>query len=111
MDTVCGTPTEFCRANSCRMLSTAVRFFDLPQMIYTFFTASTHRFEILTEALKFADCKVNVTKVVSSTRWSCRTDASKAFVQGYVHILDVLKKITDDPDVMEEARCKASGLY
>ena len=42
--------------------------------------------------------------------WSCRADASKAPLQDYFHIRDVLANIADDPDEMPKVRCEANGL-
>ena len=59
----------------------AVSFFDILECVYVFFTASTHRYEVLSNALKSADRSDCVPKRINTTRWSCRADASKAFVQ------------------------------
>ena len=64
----------------------AVSFFDILECVYVFFTASTHRYEVLSNAHKSADRSVCVPKRINSTRWSCRSDASKPFVQGYTEI-------------------------
>ena len=52
-----------------------------------------------------------VPKRISSTRWSCRADATKALVNGYSQIRDVLHKIVNDKFNLAEVRCKAQGLH
>jgi len=89
----------------------AVAFFALLEDIYVFFTASTRRYEILTESLKLYDSHVCVPKRISTTRWSCRADATKALMQGYTHIVRALERISDDHDEMAEVRRKARGLH
>ena len=50
----------------------AVSFFGFVQTLYTFFSASTHRWSILKENL---GTKGLVVKSLSDTRWSARADA------------------------------------
>lgn len=50
----------------------AVRFFAAVQELYNFFSASTHRWNILTSQLKYT------LKNLSQTRWSARHDACKS---------------------------------
>ena len=82
----------------------AVAFFDFLEAIYAF-TASTHRYEILTGSLKTVESgRVTVPKRVSTTRWSCRSDAVNAFVQGYNPIREALAKIAREENEMSKAR-------
>ena len=67
-----------------------VSFFDILECVYVFFTASTLRYEVLGNAHKSADRSVCVHKRIDGTRWSCRADASKTFVQGYTKINNAL---------------------
>ena len=69
----------------------AVSFFDILECVYVFFAASTHRYEVLSNAIKSADISVCVPK---------RADASKAFVQGYPEIKNVLAEFADNPNRM-----------
>ena len=90
----------------------AVAFFDFLEAIYVYFTASTHRYEILTDSLKTVKSgPVSVPKRVSTTRWSCRSEAVKALVQGYHPIREALAKITRDENEMSKARSEANGLH
>ena len=87
----------------------AVSFFDILECV--FFTASTHRYEVLSNALKSADRSVRVPKRINTTRWSCRADASKAFVQGYPEIKNALAEFADNPNEVPKMRCESNGLY
>lgn len=89
----------------------AVAFFMLVEEIYVFFTASTRRYELLTESLHRCGNQVCVLKRINTTRWSCRADATKALMQGYSQIASVLEKLSSDEDEMPEVRCKANGLH
>jgi len=82
----------------------AVDFFGVLEEIYVFFTASTHRYEILTKKA------VSVPKRINTTRWSCRADATKALSEGYSQFIEALDQIADDRDELADVRCKARGL-
>ena len=89
----------------------AVSFFDILECVYVFFTASTHRHEVLSNAPKSAGRSVCVPKMINSTRWSCRADASKTFVQGYTEINNALAKFADNPNEVPKVRSESNGLY
>lgn len=78
----------------------AALFFHLLQGLYNFFTASIYRWEIL-------DSKVSD---LSETRWSCRGDATKDYVNNFDKILVALEKITEDCEQKPVARQEAAGL-
>ncbi len=59
---------------------TAVSFFGYLQQLYNFFSASTHRWEVLKSKLEKG---VKVPKSLSQTRWSARADACSALQTGY----------------------------
>lgn len=106
-----GHPLNLVGQSAAECCPAAVAFFALLEDIYVFFTASTRRYEILTESLKLYDSHVCVPKRISTTRWSCRADATKALMQGYTHIVRALERISDDHDEMAEVRRKARGLH
>ncbi|XP_071970354.1 zinc finger protein 862-like [Engystomops pustulosus] len=88
-------------ANACPK---AVHFFQFVQQLYVFFTASTHRYQILKTHLSQSGAKYSVPKPLSETRWACRADATKALVHGYHKIKDALDKIgcsTDEKDIVK----------
>ena len=79
--------------------------------VYVLFTASTHCYEVLSNAFKSADRSVCVPKRINTTRWSCRADASKAFVQGYPEIKNALTEFADNPNKVPKVRSESNGLY
>lgn len=82
----------------------AVDFFSLLEEIYVFFTASTHRYELLKQR------SITIPKRINTTRWSCRADATKAMAQGYSQFMEALDEIADDTDEQADVRCRAHGL-
>jgi hypothetical protein len=80
-----------CAASCCKEANI---FFNFIQNIYTFFAASTHRWNLL---------KVNLTlKSLSDTRWSVRDDACKALNQNWDNIkqslCDISENINEKPN-------------
>lgn len=75
-----------------------VNFFEFLEEIFVYFTASTNRYQTLTECLKQAETEINVlvSKRTTRTRWSCRADATKALLRGYKEIMQALVKISED---------------
>ena len=71
----------------------AVGFFGFVQSVYTFFSASTHRWSVLNECLGSHGL---VVKSLSDTRWSARADAVKAISAGYMAIKTALLDIGED---------------
>ena len=55
-------------------ISASSKFFELVENVYSFFSASTHRWELLVNALGGHP----VVKCLSDTRWAAHSDASKA---------------------------------
>jgi hypothetical protein len=93
-------------AAGCTGRSTA--FFDLVQHVYTFFSASTHRWTILKEHLQARG--LLVVKALTPTRWSMRGDAVKALVGGYTEIRQALCTIADDEDEVDKTKNEAEGM-
>ena len=87
----------------------AVQFFDFIEKLYVFFTSSTHRYYVLTEALKHADASLTI-KRSSTTRWSCRAEATKALKYGYQQIKGALEEMASDTNEKGCVRCEAEGL-
>ena len=86
----------------------AVSFFGIIQKIYTFFSVSTSRWAILSEALKGS--KSNVPKRLADTRWSAHVDATNALHNGYAFIRKALWTIADDTNQKAEARHEAQCI-
>ena len=96
--------------NAVECCSSAIYYFDFVEKLFNFFTMSTHRHQLLTEALRH-DSSLLTLKRVTTTRWSCRADATKALKHGYQHIKDVLARIVDDNQEKGCVRCEAEGLW
>ena len=76
------------------------------------FHRSTHRYEILIDSLKIMESRpISVPKTVSTTRWSCRSDAVKALDQGYHQIREALVKIARQENERSKARFETNGLH
>lgn len=73
----------------------AVRFFYFLEELYVYFTAATHRYQVLTECLKKTSTSkpIFVLKRTTTPRWSCREDAIKALFQGYNEIKKALLQL------------------
>ena len=68
---------EKCAAECCKEANI---FFAFVENIYTFFSASTNRWSLLTAALSNGDQTFTI-KHMSDTRWSARTDSTNHFFQ------------------------------
>jgi len=95
--------------NAAECCTSAVNFFDFLEKLYAFFTNSTRRHQILTDALEDSDASLTL-KRVTTIRWSCRADATKALKQGYHQIKSALEQISDDVEEKACVRCEAEGL-
>lgn len=85
-------------------------FFDFVESLYTFFSASTYRWGLLTKALEDTGSKLPILKRLSDTRWSARADATKALLCGFTTIKQVLDRISNNMDQKAECRNQAYGL-
>ena len=94
-----------CAAECCQ---SAVRVFMFVQGLYVFFSASTHRWNLLVDALKPLQCPT--IKPLSDTRWEVRYDALHALRKGYQAVLQVLKAISDDNDETYQTKETARGF-
>lgn len=81
-------------------------YFSFVQTLYTFFSASTQRWQKLLSTI--GDKKV--VKALSTTRWSARADAVSALKESYSAILVTLVSIIDDEEQKPETKVKAVGL-
>ncbi|XP_033229155.1 zinc finger MYM-type protein 1-like [Belonocnema kinseyi] len=85
--------------------SEAVLFFNVLQTLYNFFTASTHRWEILRSTEK---TKSITLASLSTTRWSARDDAVEVLNQYFQDIVEILKTIekTDTENAITKQEAK-----
>jgi hypothetical protein len=88
---------ESCRSSLC--------FFDLVQKLYTYFTASTHRWDVLASHNK---PKQQVIKQLSDT--SARDDAVSALKKDYTEIQNSLLNISASEIEKPVAKAEAMGL-
>lgn len=91
----------------------AVSFFAFLEELYVYFTASTNRYKVLTDCLKKADADkpILVPKRTTTTRWSCRADATKALLRGYREIKNALFEISQDKEDSGKSRVTALSLH
>ena len=73
-----------------------------------FFSASTHRWNLLTDALKPLQCPT--IKPLSDTRWESQCDALYALRKGCQAVLQVLKAMSDDNDDKHQTKETARGF-
>ena len=83
-------------------------FFMLVQGLYVFFSASTLRWNLLTDALKPLRCPT--IKPLSDTRWEARYDDLHAPRKGYHAVLQVLTAMCDDNDQKKIKLKKQPGV-
>jgi hypothetical protein len=84
----------------------AANYFSFVQTLYTFFSASTHRWQKLLSSISGK----KVVKAISATRWSARADAVLALKESYSEILDALISIINNTEQTAETKVKALGL-
>lgn len=85
----------------------AVRFFETVQSLYTFFSASTRRWEILLSNLKPG---AKVPKRVDGTRWSARHDALMSLRGSWSNYLNALTTIEEAVSEKPTVRTEAAGI-
>ena len=85
----------------------AISFFGLTQELYNFFSASTHRWKILTDSLE-KGCRV--TKSLSQTRWSANAEAVYALCHSYKNICTALEEILGNENEKADTRKTARNL-
>ncbi|XP_065651158.1 uncharacterized protein LOC136079351 [Hydra vulgaris] len=81
----------------------SINYFGVLQSLYSFFVASTHRWDLL---------KGNhaTLKRLSDTRWSCRSDASKSLVENFDGIHAARCHIAEDTEEKSDTRHEALCL-
>ncbi|XP_014492284.1 52 kDa repressor of the inhibitor of the protein kinase-like [Vigna radiata var. radiata] len=105
-----------CAAKCCE---SAVLFFDTLQEVYTFFTASTARWNILFNQYEKAEKKrkeskenkrTHILQNLSKTRWSARSDACVALFESYWEVISALFDVEEDDQQNPNAKCEAKGI-
>lgn len=82
-------------------------FFALLQLLYNFFSVSTHRWAILQS---YFHSKSLSLKTLSNTRWSAREEACKSLNRDYKAIVQALEQIINDEDEKKTTRNQAKGI-
>lgn len=83
----------------------AVKFFDFLQNLFVFFSASTHRWDILEQ------CKVSLSiKRATGTRWSAKAEACRSLVEDWAPIVEALTQISGDVSQKPITKNEAVGL-
>ena len=85
----------------------ATSFFGFLQQLYNFFSASTHRWNVLRRILPDG---VPVPKCLSGTRWCARADATNALFRGYKHIQAALQELESDRSQTPATRSDSGSL-
>ena len=82
------------------------------EKLYVFFSASTHRWNILKTVLGALDTdeRQHLPKRLCDNRWSSRSDALKSLSQHYTTYRNVLQQIADDSLQKCDTRSKALSL-
>ena len=94
-----------CAAECCQ---SAVHFFMFVQGLYVFFSALTHRWNLITDARKPLQCPT--IKPLYDTHWEARYDALHALRKCYHPVLQVLKAMCDDNDEKYQTKETARGF-
>jgi hypothetical protein len=88
--------------------SEAVYFLSFVDKLYTFFSASTHRWNLLKEVLDQQN--LSCVKQRSDTKWSADASAVASLSCGYKEIRSVLEQIAESLNEKPETKCDARGL-
>lgn len=73
----------------------SVTFFDTVEKIFTFFSSSTHRWEVLMNHIN------KTVKRVIETRWSVKHDAVDAINSNYEELIEALQEMTDSKETAD----------
>lgn len=97
--------------NAAESSKEGTHFFHTIQMVYTFLTSSTYRWELLKSIIDKSPSKsTTVPKNVCLTRWSSRHESSKGVLSGYKEILEVLKILSEDITQTSSTRNEANSI-
>ncbi|KYN29410.1 Zinc finger MYM-type protein 1 [Trachymyrmex cornetzi] len=89
-----------CSVDSCFY---AINFFSFLQKLYAFFSASTHRWDVL---MQYTTTSV---KNLSATRWSCRYDAVSTLKNNFDCVYNALNKLSSNEDENAVTRNEAKS--
>ena len=104
----CGHSLNLVGQNSVDSCPVAVYFFDFVQKLFVFFSASTHRWNLLLTG--FTPLGIPTLKRLSDTRWSAHHDAVDALQKGYKTIQQILVSMSESTTEKADTRLEAKGL-
>lgn len=93
-------------ASCCRNV---VSFFELIQQIYVFFSATTHRWQVLNKHLSVSKDSVSIKKL-SDTRWSARADACSSLAKNWKLVIAAGEEIKNDTTQKSTTTCEIEGI-
>ena len=96
-----------CCAESCQQ---AILFFCFISGLYTFFSASTYRWQIFMTAINELNRQAYTLKPLSGTRWPERADATIAVETNYDPIQKALEQMSTNVEQKPEIRSQADGF-
>jgi hypothetical protein len=104
----------FCSAHSLNLVGSyaskccldAVSFFGFLQSLYNFFSLPTQRWGLLVSVITGT-----VVKSLSITRWSVRSDATRALRENYAEICSALMEMLDKENQTQATRIQSSSLH
>lgn len=85
----------------------ATKYFSFVQNIFTYLSASTHRWEILRSKLQLNKKTV---KRVCDTRWSARADAVSALKESYKEVSGIIRALSQDESEKPSSKLEAETL-
>ncbi|KAF0694297.1 zinc finger MYM-type protein 1-like, partial [Aphis craccivora] len=98
-------------SNAAESSKEGTQFFYTIQMVYTFLSSSTYRWELLKNIIDKSPSKsTSVPKNLCITRWSSRHEACKGILSGYKEILEVLKILSEDITQTPSTRNEANSI-
>jgi len=100
-----GHSTNLVGTEAAKCVLKATAFFDFVQKLYTFFSASLHRWKIFKSHVPDSP----TLKSLSQTRWSARNDAVNALYSGYTGVMDAHESVKEDANEKPEVRLEATG--
>lgn len=96
--------------NAVESCSFALQFFSLVQQVYNFFSASTNRWQYLSENIRNNGESFTL-KSCSSTRWCADAQAVKSLRKNYTSVLQTLTSLSTDNEQNASTILEASSLH
>lgn len=98
-------------SNAAEANLTVVKFFFLIQELYNFFSASTHRWQLVNQNIRENGAATLTLKSHSTTRWSADAEATKALRKNYKCICATLSELAGNENETSMTRKEAQSLH